>query len=224
VIISASPIPGNEEVINRTLDNLFRLGANVFYDKVLNVHVSGHASQEEQKMMINLIRPRYFVPIHGEYRHLVLHGKLAQQCGVEPGDVFVMETGEVLEITPDRAEIVDHVSDSYIFVDGRRVGDVMQPVIDERQILSRSGFLVVVATLDKYTGGLIGEPQIITRGFVYEAESADLLECAQQEATKAVQLGGTRSEIMERLKSYLMRFTFEETGRRPIIVPVVTKV
>jgi len=224
VIISASPIPGNEEVINRTLDNLFRLGANVFYDKVLDVHVSGHASQEEQKMMINLIRPRYFVPIHGEYRHLVLHGKLAQQCGVEPGDVFVMETGEVLEISPDRAEIVDHVSDSYIFVDGRRTGDVMQPVIDERRVLSRSGFLVVVATLDKYTGGLIGEPQIITRGFVYEAESADLLDRAKQEATKAVQLGGTRSEIMERLKSYLMRFIFEETGRRPIIVPVVTKV
>ncbi len=224
VIISASPIPGNEEVINRTLDNLFRLGANVFYDKVLNVHVSGHASQEEQKMMINLIQPKYFVPIHGEYRHLILHGRLAQQCGVEPGNIFVMETGEVLEISPDSAEVVDHVSDSYISVDGRRVGDVVQPVIDERRSLSRNGFLVVAITLDKYTGGLVGEPQIISRGFIYEAESADLLERIKQEASKAAQLGGTRSEIAERLRNCLMRCTYEETGRRPIIVPVVTKV
>lgn len=203
VVVSATPIPGNEELVNRTLDNLFRLGANVFWDEVLDVHVSGHASQEEQKMMINLIRPRYFVPIHGEYRHLVLHGKLAEQCGVDPANVLIMETGDVLELGADSAEIVDCVSESYVFVDGRGVGDVGKRVLEDRRLLSRNGFLVAVVTLDKYTGGLRGEPEIITRGFVYEAEAAELLDRAREEITNAVRLGGTRSEIAERLKSSL---------------------
>jgi len=224
VLVSATPIPGNEELVNRTLDNLFRLGANVFWDEVLDVHVSGHASQEEQKMMINLIRPRYFVPIHGEYRHLVLHGKLAEQCGVDPGNVLIMETGDVLELGTDSAEIVDCVSERYVFVDGRGVGDVGKRVLEDRRLLSRNGVLVAVVTLDKYTGGLRGEPEIITRGFVYEAEAAELLDRAREEITNAVRLGGTRSEITERLKSSLSRFAYEETGRRPVVVPVVAKV
>ena len=224
VIVSATPIPGNEELINRTLDNLFRLGANVFYDEVLDVHVSGHASQEELKLLINLIRPKYFVPIHGEYRHLVLHSKLAEQCGIDPSRIFVMETGDVFEINADGAEVVDSISEGHVFVDGHGVGDVGQSVLDDRRLLSRNGFLIVVVTLDKYTGGLIGEPQIITHGFVYEAEAESLLERAKQEAAKAVQSGGSRSDLTERLKSSLMRFAMEETGRRPMVVSVVNKV
>lgn len=224
VIISATPIPGNEEVINRTLDNLFRLGANVYYDELLDVHVSGHASQEELKLMINLIRPKYFVPIHGEYRHLVLHGKLAQQCGVPPERVFIMETGDVLEIDADGAGVVDSVAEGHVFVDGHGVGDVGPSVLDDRRILSRNGFLVAVVVLDKYTGELIGEPQIVTRGFVYEAEAEELLGRAKQEVARIASSGGTRSDIAERLKAFLARFAMEETGRRPLIVPVVTKI
>lgn len=223
VIVSATPIPGNEELVNRTIDNLFRLGANVFYDEVLDVHVSGHASQEEQKMMINLLRPKYFVPIHGEYRHLVLHSKLAQQCGLDSERIFVMETGDVLAIGPDGAEIVDSVAEDYVFVDGRGVGDVGQGVLEDRRSLSRNGFLVVTVVLDKYTGGLSDEPQIATRGFVSEGEAVELMDRLKREINKEVQRGGTRSEIADRLKTCLTRLTFEETGRHPVIVPIVTK-
>jgi len=224
VIVSATPIPGNEELVNRTLDDLFRLGANVLYDEVLNVHVSGHASQEEQKMMIDLIRPRYFVPIHGEYRHLVLHGKLAEQCGVDRDNIFVVETGDVLEIDDGQAKVVDHVSKRYVFVDGLGVGDVGKNVLEDRRLLSRNGFLVTQVTIDKYTGHLMGEPQIITRGFVYEEEAKDLLEQAKQVVVEIVERGGTRSDLSERLKAHLARFAFEQTGRRPTIVPIVTRV
>ena len=224
VIISATPIPGNEELVNRTLDNLFRLGANVYYDEVLDVHVSGHASQEEQKLLINLIRPQYFVPIHGEYRHLVLHAQLAQQCGLDPSRVFVMETGDVLEIDEECAEVVDGaMADNYVFVDGRGVGDVGQGVLDDRRLLSRNGFLVAVVALDKYTGSVVGEPQIITRGFVFEAEASELFDMMKSEITKDAQRGGTRTELAERLKNSLARLAFEETGRRPVIVPVISK-
>lgn len=224
VVVSANPIPGNEELVNRTLDNLFRLGANVLYEEILDVHVSGHASQDEQKLLLNLLQPRYFVPIHGEYRHLVLHSKLAQQCGVKPENVFVMETGDVLEIDESEAEVVDKVADSYVFIDGLGMGDVEQTVLQDRRLLSRNGFLVAIVNVDKYTGGLMGEPQIVTRGFVYEAETVSFLERARQEIERAVQLGGTRSEIAERLRSVLSRLAQAETGRRPVVVPVVIRV
>jgi ribonuclease J len=223
VIVSATPIPGNEEFVHRTLDNLFRLGADVYYDEVLDVHVSGHASQEEQKLLINLIRPKYFVPIHGEYRHLVLHSKLAQQCGVAPENVIIIESGDVLEIDEFGAEVVDQVSANRIFVDGHGVGDIEMSVIEDRRMLAHSGFLVAVVALDKYTGSVMGEPQISSRGFISETESVDLLAKLRQEASRVAGLGGSRSEIVDRLKGALSRLAFEETGRRPIIVPVVTK-
>lgn len=224
IIISATPIPGNEEFVNRTLDNLFRLGANVFYDEVLDVHVSGHASQEEQKMMISLVRPKYFVPIHGEYRHLILHSKLAQQCGMDADRILVMETGDVLEIDAESAEIVDHVSDRRVSIDRHGLGDVEQTVIEERRRLARNGFLLAIVTLDKYTWGLMGKPQIVTRGFMYEAESSELLARAEQEVIRVVEIGGSRSEITERLETSLARVAFNETGRRPIVVSVVNTI
>lgn len=224
VIVSATPIPGNEEFVHRTLDNLFRLGADVYYDEVLDVHVSGHASQEEQKLLINLIRPRYFVPIHGEYRHLVLHGKMARQCGLAPENVFIIETGDVLEIDAYGAEVVDHVSDSRIFVDGRSVGDIAMSVIEDRRLLAHSGFLVASVALDKYTGSVMGEPQITSRGFIHEIDSSLLLARLREEAARIAGSGGTRAEIAERLRNALSRAAFDETGRRPIVVPVVTKI
>lgn len=224
VIVSATPIPGNEELVNRTLDNLFRLGANVYYDEVLDVHVSGHAGQEEQKLMINLVQPRYFVPIHGEYRHLILHSRLALQCGLQPENIFIMESGDVLELDQDGAEIVDRVSNKYVFVDGLGIRDDGRAVLQERRMLSRNGFLVAVVTLDKYTGSLLGDPQIITHGFIYENEADNLLERANKEIRLAVNAGGSHSELVERLTSTLTRFAYAETGRRPLIVPVVNKV
>ena len=224
VIVSATPIPGNEELINRTLDNLFRLGAHVYYDEVLDVHVSGHASQEEQKLLLNLTRPKFFVPIHGEYRHLILHSRLARQCGVAEDRAIVMETGDVLEIDQDSAEIVDSVSDSYVFVDGLGVGGDGQSVLSERRTLSENGFLVVAVSVDKYTNGIVGEPQIVSRGFVYEGEAENLMELAKSEAMRAVELGGTRTELADRLTQSLSRLAHKQTGRQPIVVPLVTKV
>lgn len=174
-------------------------------------------------MMINLLRPKYFVPIHGEYRHLVLHSKLAQQCGVNPDRIFVMETGDVLSLGAEGAEIVDSVAEDYVFVDGRGVGDVGQGVLDDRRSLSRNGFLVASVVLDKYTGSLSEEPQIATRGFISDGETAELMDRLKREISKEVQRGGTRSEIAERLKTCLTRLTFEETGRHPMIIPIVTK-
>jgi len=224
VIVSASPIPGNEEMVNRTLDNLFRLGADVYYDEVLDVHVSGHASQEELKMMINLIRPQYFLPVHGEYRHLVLHAGLARQCGLSEDHVFVLESGDVLELDADGGRVVEHIRDDYVFVDGLGVGDVRETVLDDRRHLSRNGFLLAIVTLDKYTGSLVGSPQIVTRGFVDEAESNGLIDQVRQEVVRAVEPGGSRAEVADRIESYLRRFARQETGRYPMIVPVVTRV
>jgi ribonuclease J len=224
VIVSATPIPGNEELIHRTLDNLFRLGADVVYDDLLSVHVSGHASRDEQQRMIEVVRPRYFVPIHGEYRHLVLHSKLAAQCGVAAEHILVMESGDVLEIDAQHAEVVDHVSDSRIFVDGRGVGDVEQTILEERRSLADSGFLAAVVLIDKYTGSLLGEPQILSRGFSSEFQSNGLLESAREEIGRAAQTGGSRSELAERVQAALARLAFEATGRRPVVVAAVSKV
>jgi ribonuclease J len=224
VVVSATPIPGNEEMINRTLDNLFRLGANVHYDELLKVHVSGHASQEEQKLMISLIKPKFFVPIHGEYRHLVLHAQIAQQVGIEPENTIIMESGDVLELDQDRATIVDRVSQDYVFVDGRGVGDVGQVVLEDRRLLAENGFLVASVTLDKLTGDIVAGPEIISRGFVYVRESEELLERARQVVTRVVQQQGNRAVLGERIKDALTRFAYEEIGRRPVILPVVLEV
>ena len=224
IIISATPIPGNEEFVNRTIDNLFRLEADVFYDKVMDVHVSGHASQEEQKMLINLLRPNYFVPVHGEYRHLVIHSKTAKQCGLAPENIFVMQTADVLEMGPDGGEIVDHLSDDYIAVDGHGVGAVGRTILKDRQILAKNGFLIAVVTLDKYSSTLVGEPQIVTRGFGRIYRFDDLLAQAKEEIAKAVERGGTRAELIKRLQASLASFAVKETGRQPIVLAMVNKV
>jgi len=224
IIVSATPIPGNEELVNRTLDNLFRLGAFVHYDEILDVHVSGHASQEEQKLMINLLQPQHFMPIHGEYRHLVLHGALAEQCGIPRENIHVIETGDVLEIGECGVEVVDHLDDTDVYVDGRSVGDVEKTVIRERRILANSGILIVLVNLDKYTNSVLGQPQIVTRGFVPENMASDVMDWVREETVHVVENGGSRSELAERLQNALQRCAYSQTGRRPTVVSVVNKI
>lgn len=223
VVVSATPIPGNEESVNRTLDALFRLGADVYYDEVLDVHVSGHASQEEQKMMLNLIRPRYFIPIHGEYRHLVWHGKLAVQCGIPKENVLIIETGSVLELDEEGPRVTDRIGAGLYYVDGSGVAELELPIQQERTAMAHNGVLVVTVIVDRYTGSLLGEPQIESRGFMYEAETNGLAERIRNEIAQVVSRGGSRSEMTNRLETALSRVALAETGRRPIVIPILVK-
>jgi len=228
VIVSARPIPGNEESVNHTIDNLFRQGANVLYHKVRDVHVSGHASQEEQKLMLNLVRPRYFIPIHGEYRHLVLHGRLAADVGVPEDNIFVMESGETLELDRQGAHRGSPVPAGYVYVDGLGVGDVGDVVLRDRGHLARDGVVLVTAMVDRHSGHALTEPDIISRGFVYEKEAEDLLEQARQQVAKAlaqnVSPNADWNVVNARIKDALSEFLWAKTHRRPMILPVVMEV
>lgn len=224
VIVSATPIPGNEELINHTLNNLFRLGADVYYDELLDVHVSGHASQEEQKLMINLLKPRFFVPIHGEYRHLVLHAQMAQQLGIPAKNIFVIESGQVLEFDGTEGWLGEEVAGGYVFVDGLGVGDVGQVVLRDRQHLSRDGFLIAVVAVDEKTGELLAEPDIISRGFVYMREAEELIEQAKEQVMIALEKSGSPAVVSAKIKETLSEFLYEQTRRRPMILPVVIEV
>ena len=224
VIVSATPIPGNEELINHTLNNLFRLGADVYYDELLDVHVSGHASREEQKLMINLIKPRFFVPIHGDYRHLVLHAQMAQQLGIPAKNIFVIESGQVLELDGNEGWLGEEVAGGYVFVDGLGVGDVGQVVLRDRQHLSRDGFLIAVVAVDEKTGELLTEPDIISRGFVYMREAEELIEQAKEQVVIALENSGSPAVVSTKIKDTLSEFLYEQTRRRPMILPMVIEV
>ncbi len=221
VIVSATPIPGNEELVNRTINNLFRAGAEVYHHERMQVHVSGHGSREEHKLMLNLIRPRFFVPLHGEYRHLVLHARMAEQVGVARENIFVIESGQVLEFGPDWGRINGQVTEGHVLVDGLGVGDVGNVVLRDRHLLSRDGFVVVVLAVDANSGEVIEGPDIITRGFVYIRESGDLIEDAAQCVLSALEYGGPKASLNTKIKDSLSRFLYEQTKRRPMILPVV---
>jgi ribonuclease J len=228
VVISATPIPGNEESVNHTIDNLFRQGADVVYDTLTNVHVSGHGAQEDQKMMLNLLRPRFFMPIHGEYRHLRLHAKTAEELGMAPANIFILENGQVLELGLHSAKINGKVPAGYVLVDGLGVGDVGHVVLRDRKLLSQDGVVIVNVTVDKQTGRPVSEPDIISRGFIYEPDSEGLLEMAREKVNAALAEGTTRSSergyISAKIKEALGRFLYDQTHRRPMILPVVTEV
>ena len=174
--------------------------------------------------MISLIKPEFFVPIHGEYRHLILHAQLAQQVGIPEDNTIIMESGDVLEIDDAFARIVDRVSQDYVFVDGRGVGDVGEVVLEDRRLLAENGFLVASVTLDRISGKIVAGPEIISRGFVYVRESEELLERARQAVVRVVERGGDRALLSKRIKDTLTRFAYEEIGRRPVILPVVLEV
>jgi len=234
VVISAAPIPGNEELVHRTIDNLFRLGANVLWGQDNQVHVSGHAGQEELKLMLSLVKPKYFVPIHGEYRHLILHARLAQGMGLPSENIFVIEDGDALEFDRKGGRVAEHIPAGYVFVDGLGVGDVGQVVLRDRQLLSQDGILIVTLTVDRETGHPIAGPEIISRGFVYTRESEELIEQARNqvfqalEAAKGEEDGSRRpvdwQTIRNRIRDVLSKFVYEKTRRRPMILPLVMEV
>ncbi|RME48520.1 MAG: ribonuclease J [Chloroflexi bacterium] len=224
VIISATPIPGNEKMIHRTLDNLFRLGADIYYDELFDVHVSGHGSREDQKKMIELIRPDYFIPIHGEYRQLVLHARLAREMGVPEENILVIEDGQVVEMAPDWVFLAEKVSSGRVFIDGLGVGDIGSVVLRDRRQLARDGFLVVTIGLDEETGDVILGPEILSRGFVYMAESETLIEEAKEIIWDVLETQESAEAVAAHVHSALADFCYRTTRRRPMILPLVVEI
>jgi ribonuclease J len=229
VILSASPIPGNEEYVARTIDNLFKAGANVIYHAIRHAHVSGHASQEELKLMLNLTRPQYFIPIHGEFRMQVHHGRLAVDTGVAPENVFIIENGTPIEFWRDgSARRGQPVPAGYVFVDGLSVGEVGDVILRDRRALANDGMFMVVVTVDKQTGSVLGRPEIITRGFVHGAEEDRIIEEAIARVLESVENPGDHLSEIALLKSQIKdgvsRYLFEQTKRRPMVFPVVVEV
>ncbi len=222
VIVSAHAIPGNEEMVHRTINRLLKRGAEVLYDPIAPVHVSGHASQEEHKLMLNLVRPQYFIPIHGELRQLKAHARLAQQLGIPPQNTFVVENGYVIEFDEGEGRISERVPGGYVYVDGSTVGDISPDVLREREVLSRDGFVVAIVQRDSETGQVQGRPEIITRGFVVEHEAEDLIIGAEEAVLATVLSNGVNAQdLRDKVKSVLTDYLYRETKRRPMVIPVV---
>ncbi len=225
VVLSASPIPGHEELVHRTLDNLFRRGARVVYQALAPVHVSGHASREELKLMLRLVAPRYFMPIGGEYRMLVLHAELAKELGMPAQNVFILENGQVLELDGASVHLGETVPGGYVYVDGLGVGDVGQVVLRDRHHLARDGFVVVVLAVDAASHELARPPEVLTRGFVYEPESGEILEGMRERLEELVaQAHGAHDLLADRVRDELGRYIHARTRRRPMVLPVVLDV
>ena len=229
VIISATPIPGNEKLVSKTIDNLMKLGANVIYGRNQGIHVSGHASREELKLMHNLVRPKFFIPVHGEYHHLVQHARLARELGMPKENIFISENGQILEFTRDKGQVAGKVTAGMVMVDGLGVGDVGNIVLRDRLQLSQDVILIVVVTMNKQTHRVVSGPDIVSRGFVYVRESEALMD----EATARVQQALDRCEdekvkewaaIKSNVRDALGRYLFEKTRRRPMILPIIMEV
>lgn len=230
VIIAATPVPGNEKYVGRTIDELFRLGANVIYSgSNSGVHVSGHGSQEELKLMLNLMKPKYFIPIHGEYRMQRKHALLAESVGVESQNIFITEIGEIVEIQGGAARKAGKVTAGNVLIDGLGVGDVGNIVLRDRKLLSQDGILVVVVTLSKQNGAIVSGPDIISRGFVYVRESEGLLDEANRIVSSTLQRLMSEkvnewASLKTSVKDSLGRFLYEQTRRRPMILPIIMEV
>lgn len=230
VVISASPIPGNERSIAETIDNLYREGAEVIYGKRVDIHTSGHPGQEELKMLISLLRPKYFVPIHGEYRFLVQHAKLAQEVGIPSERIFVIENGQVLEFDKKGPKISDlRIPSGYVLVDGLGVGDVGNIVLRDRQAMAKDGIFVVILTVDHKTGKILTSPDIISRGFIYMRQREDLVYQARQEVKKMFarhleHYPMNLAYIRQAIRDEMGEFLFQKTQRRPMVIPVIIEV
>jgi ribonuclease J len=229
VVISANPIPGNEKSVARTIDQLFKLGANVIYEPNSGVHVSGHASQEELKLMLNMVKPKYFLPVHGEYRMLIKHGQIAEQLGIAKENIFIAENGSVIEFTRNSACIAGKVASGRILVDGLGVGDVGNIVLRDRKQLSQDGILIVVIALSRSTGGIVAGPDIVTRGFVYVRESESMLDEAKQKikqtTERCLENGIIEWALLKnQIRDTLGKHLYEKTKRRPMILPIIQEV
>ena len=231
VILSSTPIVGNEKAVSRNIDNLIRQGADVFYQGRAQVHVSGHGSREEIKLMLALLKPRYVVPVHGEYRMLAQHAQVAESMGIPPQHIIVAQDGDIIEASEGGGiAIVDHVPCGNVYVDGLGVGDVGQVVLRDRQVLSRDGILVVVMTIDSETGDPIAGPDIISRGLVYERESEPLMEAARARVASAFRAhrqargGADWAFLKNKMRDTLSEFFYEKLKRRPMILPLIVEV
>ena len=230
VVMSATPIPGNEELVSRTVDNLFKLGAEVIYDPQSRPHVSGHASQEELKLLLNILRPKHFLPIHGEYRMLVRHARLAMDLGVEPKNAFVLTNGDVLQIDEHGAHVGEKVQSGVVYVDGLGVGDVSQSVMRDRWSIGSDGIFLVVVTIEQRTGAVVAGPDIVTKGFVPEHDAAELVETARQRILDGLAEAQTGEHLAEpsalkdAIHNSVVNFLYERTKRRPMVLPVIMQV
>jgi len=229
VVISATPVPGNEKAVGRVINRLSKAGVTVKHRGNADVHVSGHAASEELKLMLNLVQPRYFVPIHGEARHLRAHSNLAQEVGMNPKNIFIMENGEVLEIGERSARISEHVESGVVYVDGLSVGDVGTVVLRDRQVLARDGIITVVIAIDDRTGKPTSDPELVTRGVTYGPDADELMDGATERVSKTMakmaKEGVTdHSIIKNRVRENLSQFMWEKSKRRPMIIPVVMEV
>jgi ribonuclease J len=226
VILSSRFIPGNEKTISDLINHLYRRGAEVFYESVSEVHVSGHASQEELKLILNLVQPRWFLPIHGEYRHLVKHAQLAERVGIPKERCIIMTNGDVVAFSGGEACVLGKVEHGRVFVDGKGVGDVGAIVLKDRKHLSEDGMVVVIIGIDQETGNIIYGPDIVSRGFVFEDESREYLEAAKQVvtetlATHSIEMLGDWTEVKQEVRAVLRRFFKKSIERRPVILPVI---
>ncbi|MBP2628833.1 MAG: Ribocuclease [Firmicutes bacterium] len=229
IIISATPIPGNEKMVSRTVDYLLRQGAEVIYEKASGIHVSGHASQEELKLMHNLIRPKFFIPVHGQFRHLAKHSKLAQELGMPKDHIFITENGQVMEFTPEKGSVAGKVTAGIVLVDGLGVGDVGNIVLRDRRQLSQEGILIVVMTMDKESGSVLAGPDIVSRGFVYVRESEQLMDEAKikvRQTLEKCELNNITewATIKSSVRDTLGKYLYEKTRRRPMILPIIMEV
>ena len=229
IIISANPIPGNEKYISKVIDDLMTIGAEVIYNALEDIHVSGHACQEEQKLMISLIKPKYFIPVHGEYRQLMAHAETAKKIGINPENIFITNNGRILELSEEEAKFNGTVTAGIILVDGLGVGDVGNIVLRDRQKLSQDGLITVVLTLDSASGKIVAGPDVISRGFVYVRESENLMEdikkllrteLAKCEEKHVTDWATIKSVIKEELGDYI----YKKTKRQPMLIPIIMEI
>jgi ribonuclease J len=226
VILSARVIPGHERTITRVVNQLLRRGAEVLWEGVAFVHVSGHASQDELRLMLSLVRPQFFVPVHGEYRHLLAHARLAQDVGLPAEHTFVVEDGQGIELTKTGARVLQPFPVGRVLVDGKGVGDVGAVVLRDRELLAQDGMVVVAVTVDRVTGALVAGPEIVSRGWVYEREADGVLEEAKAALRGALDARRgeaplAREELVALLRGTLRRFINQRYQRKPIVLPLV---
>jgi len=229
VILSAKVIPGNEHSIGSIINHLFRRGANVIYEKVSEIHVSGHASKEELKLMLNLVRPKYFMPVHGEYRHKFYHARLAEKIGIPKENIFNLENGDVLEVSEDEARKAGKVATGRIFVDGKGVGDVEDMVLRDRRRLAHDGIVIVIITIEKLTGSIVSGPDIISRGFIFEDASQDVLNDVKELVYLTLsemtpELIADKALVQAKIRSVLKKYLRNTMDRKPMIMPLVFEV
>jgi ribonuclease J len=221
VVLSSHPIPGNEESVSRAINRMLRRGADVIYDAIAPIHVSGHASQEEQKLLLNLVKPKNFIPIHGELRQLKRHAYLAQQVGVPEENILVVENGQTVELEDGKLHLGERIPGGYVFVDGQSIGDIDHGVMREREKLARGGIFLIDLNVDKYSGRLMGEPEILTRGFLSPDDAEELLPEVRRRIMDIVNGGGLDAE--KDISSAVKSFLYNETKRRPMVFVTLSK-